>query len=323
VRFRGGHHGSSLALRLAVAAGVDGKVASLPDELERFHDHELVKEKLLSGMDMNHINTESKIRTKCKETAERSIGDYVKESGNLSRLQNDICECDSMLERMETMLMHFQQDLGTISADIATLQDSSKLMTQKLSNRRAAAAHLTTFVAGMALDRNLIVNICEGDANETFLAYLLQLNARIEFSRSPAALDSLAARELQAEFDKLKQKAVSKVRSFLLQKVGTLSLPKTNFQILQQGVLMKYCRFVRFLKQESRECFDELKAFYSETMSRVLVTNFRGYIRSLLRLQHGGAKSELLGSTSEDARGLFAMAARLPFRCDGTRISQQ
>ena len=37
--------------------------------------------------------------------------------------------------------------------------------------------------------------------------------------------------------------------------------------------------------QESRECFDELKAVYSETMSRVLATNFRGYIRSLLRLQ--------------------------------------
>lgn len=33
-----------------------------------------------------------------------------------------------MLERMETMLLHFQQDLGMISADIATLQDSSKLV---------------------------------------------------------------------------------------------------------------------------------------------------------------------------------------------------
>ena len=38
------------------------------------------------------------------------------------------------------------------------------------------------------------------------------------------------------------------MREFLLQKVQLLGKPKTNFQILQQNVLLKYKYFVEFLQ---------------------------------------------------------------------------
>jgi hypothetical protein len=48
------------------------------------------------------------------------------------------------------------------------------------------------------------------------------------------------------------------VREFLLQKIYTLKRPKTNIQIIQQNVLLKYKYFIRFLRQHGKEIYDEV-----------------------------------------------------------------
>lgn len=50
------------------------------------------------------------------------------------------------------------------------------------------------------------------------------------------------------------------VREFLLQKLYTLKRPKTNIQIIQQNVLLKYKYFIRFLRQHGKEIYDEVRA---------------------------------------------------------------
>ncbi len=44
--------------------------------------------------------------------------------------------CDQILESMETLLTGFQEDLGSISAEIQTLQTQSLSMNVKLRNRK-------------------------------------------------------------------------------------------------------------------------------------------------------------------------------------------
>lgn len=47
---------------------------------------------------------------------------------------------------------------------------------------------------------------------------------------------------MEPQLEKLRVKAVGKVRSFLLHQIETLKEPKTNIQVLQQHVLLKYSK---------------------------------------------------------------------------------
>ena len=60
---------------------------------------------------------------------------------------------------------------------------------------------------------------------------------------------------------------------------------KTNIQILQQNVLLKQKYMVTFLRQHGPEVFQEMRAAYVETLSRVLSSHFRSYLGALERLQ--------------------------------------
>ena len=87
-----------------------------------------------------------------------SIADYISQSGNIAQLHNQVtiaknhprnsCKleelavfqvssCDSILARMENLLLSFQSDLGSISTEILSLQQQSVEMNLRLKNRQA------------------------------------------------------------------------------------------------------------------------------------------------------------------------------------------
>lgn len=59
---------------------------------------------------------------------------------------------------------------------------------------------------------------------------------------------------------RLRVKAVGRVRDFMLAKFNLLQKPRTNFQILQQSVLLKYKTFMSFLADHGQEVFPEVRA---------------------------------------------------------------
>ena len=68
---------------------------------------------------------------------------------------------------------------------------------------------------------------------------------------------------------RLRLKAVSKVRSFLLAQISALRKPKTNLTILQNNVLLKYKDCVAFLRNNAPAVFNEVKHTYTDTISQV------------------------------------------------------
>jgi hypothetical protein len=62
-----------------------------------------------------------------------------------------------ILERMETILLSFQSDLGSISHEILTLQQESVQMNVKLKNRQAVRGELSQFVDDMVVPEEMIV----------------------------------------------------------------------------------------------------------------------------------------------------------------------
>jgi hypothetical protein len=60
---------------------------------------------------------------------------------------------------MESMLMSFQSDLGSISNEILDLQSKSVSMSQQLNNRQAVRGLLSQFIDDMAVPETLITYV--------------------------------------------------------------------------------------------------------------------------------------------------------------------
>ena len=85
-----------------------------------------------------------------------SIKDYIRESGNIANLHNQIDDCDKILEAMENMLLGFQKELGSLSSEIESLQKQSISMSVQLCNRQAVRGELSLFVDDMIVTETLI-----------------------------------------------------------------------------------------------------------------------------------------------------------------------
>lgn len=72
---------------------------------EQLDDKE-IQEILKTGTDLRQYSRQ--IEKEFKEVENKSIEDYIKESQNIANLHNQIGNCDTILERMESMLLNFQ-----------------------------------------------------------------------------------------------------------------------------------------------------------------------------------------------------------------------
>lgn len=66
--------------------------------------------------------------------------------------------------------------------------------------------------------------------------------------------------------------------------MNNLRKPKTNFQILQESVLLKFKPLLCFLKEHSQETFVELTNYYSEVMSKIYYHLIKTYIKESKKL---------------------------------------
>lgn len=72
---------------------------------EQLDDKE-IQEILKTGTDLRQYSRQ--IEKEFKDVENKSIEDYIKESQNIANLHNQIGNCDTILERMESMLLNFQ-----------------------------------------------------------------------------------------------------------------------------------------------------------------------------------------------------------------------
>lgn len=187
---------------------------------------------------------------------------------------------------MEDMLGKFQADLGNISTEIRALQEQSQTMSIKLKNRKGTEQKLSQFIESVAIPPALIEGTLQAEVDDTFHEHLLNLHKKLNFlEKNDAAQNSAAYKDVAPELEKLRVKAISKSRDYLMQRIYALRKPKTNIQILQQNVLLKYKYLVTFLRLHGGEIFNEVRVAYIDTLSRVLSSHFRAYLAAIERLK--------------------------------------
>ncbi|KAJ8377885.1 hypothetical protein AAFF_G00250360 [Aldrovandia affinis] len=246
-------------------------------------EDDLVKEALKTGVDLRQYSKQ--VETELQRIEQASIKDYIKESQNIASLHNQITACDSILERMEGMLSGFQSDLSSISSEIQTLQQQSVSMNVRLKNRQAVRSQLSQLVDELVVPGAMISVILECAVTEQeFLEQLHELNNKINFAKELSFRETLACSDIQDIVDRLKIKAVTKIREFILQKIYSFRKPMTNYQI-PQNTLLKYRFFYQFLLANERQVAKEIRDEYVDTMSKIYYSYFKSYGGRLLKVQ--------------------------------------
>ncbi|XP_035284120.1 vacuolar protein sorting-associated protein 52 homolog [Anguilla rostrata] len=269
-------------------------------------EDDLVKEALKTGVDLRQYSKQ--VETELQRIEQASIKDYIKESQNIASLHNQITACDSILERMEGMLSGFQSDLSSISSEIQTLQQQSVSMNVRLKNRQAVRCHLSQLVDELVVPGAMISVILESPVTEQeFLEQLHELNNKINFAKELSFRETLACSDIQDIVDRLKIKAVSKIREFILQKIYSFRKPMTNYQI-PQNTLLKYRFFYQFLLANERQVAKEVRDEYVDTMSKIYYSYFKSYSGRLLKVQYEEVadKDDLMGVEDTAKKGFFS-----------------
>uniref|UniRef100_A0AAY4D292 Vacuolar protein sorting-associated protein 52 homolog n=1 Tax=Denticeps clupeoides TaxID=299321 RepID=A0AAY4D292_9TELE len=258
-------------------------------------EDDLVKEALKMGVDLRQYSKQ--VEGELQRIEQASIKDYIKESQNIASLHNQITACDSILERMEGMLSGFQSDLSSISSEIQTLQQQSVSMNMRLKNRQAVRSQLSQLVDELVVPKTMILVILESPVTEQeFLEQLHELNKKINFAKELSFRETLACSDIQDNVDRLKIKAVTKIREFIVQKIYSFRKPMTNYQI-PQNTLLKYRFFYQFLLANERTVAKELRDEYVDTMSKIYYSYFKSYSGRLLKVQYEDVadKDDLMG----------------------------
>jgi hypothetical protein len=285
----------------------DISLEGLQQELEECESDEVVANILSSGDKLREYA--KGVENNLRKVELDSIEDYIKESDNLVSLHDQIRDCDSILSQMETLLSGFQEEIGSISSDIKILQEKSMDMGLRLKNRRVAESKLAKFVEDIIVPPKMIDVIVDGEVNEEYMKTLEILSKKLKFVEADQAVkSSKALKDVEPELEKLRQKAISKVYDFIVQKLIALRKPKTNIQILQQSVLLKYKYIISFLKEHGKEVFMDVRAAYIDTMNKVLSAHFRAYIQALEKLQLDIATAYDLIGVETRTTGLFSRA---------------
>ncbi|XP_056299465.1 vacuolar protein sorting-associated protein 52 homolog [Pseudoliparis swirei] len=269
-------------------------------------EDDLVKEALRTGVDLRQYSKQ--VEAELQRIEQASIKDYIKESQNIALLHNQITACDSILERMEGMLSGFQSDLSSISSEIQTLQQQSVSMNVRLKNRQAVRSHLSQLVDELVVPGAMISSILDSPVTEQeFLEQLHELNNKINFAKELSFRETLACSDIQDIVDRLKLKAVSKIREFILQKIYSFRKPMTNYQI-PQNTLLKFRFFYQFLLANERTVAKEIRDEYVDTMSKIYYSYFKSYSGRLLKVQYEEVadKDDLMGVEDTAKKGFFS-----------------
>lgn len=275
------------------------------NQLHQNLEDDVVQEILKTGTDLRQYSRQ--IEKELKEVENNSIQDYIKESQNIASLHNQIVSCDQILERMECMLLGFQTDLSSISSEILTLQKKSIAMSQQLSNRQAVRGQLSQFIDDMGVSESLITGILDCPVTEKeFLMQLTILNHKINFVKEQNFKEAKSCNDVRDILDKLKIKAMSKIRTYLLEQVYKFRKPMTNYQV-PQNAMLKFKFFFEFILSNERNVAQEICGEYVDTMSKIYYSYFKSYSGRLMKLQfeEGATKDDLMGIEDNASRGIF------------------
>ena len=143
-------------------------------------------------------------------------------------------------------------------------------MSIRLKNRRAVEEKIQKFLDNSSVLPQVATSIVSPHINEAFLEAVVTLSKRLKYleQQTPASdgssidvapNDTSYGRTILPDLERLKIKAVGKIRDYFISQFSAIRKPKTNIQMMQQNSLVKYCKLFVFVQNESPVVADELR----------------------------------------------------------------
>ena len=251
--------------------------------MEKHMDDTLIQQAVTQGMDLREYA--SQIKSDLRKEENKTLVQYTKEGVKMARLYLEICDCDDVLKNMEEMLSTFQLNLSSISSEIDYLQEASTSMSQKLKNRKEVVSELGQVVERLAVSELMIKQIIESPVQEQgFSDALGELSQRIDYLKELDFLGAVAADDVRSVLEKLRLKAISKIRENIFEKIYQCRKPMSNYQVPQNN-LIKFKHFNEFLMAHSRETAVQVREEYVATLGKMHFSYFKEYHARLQKLE--------------------------------------
>ncbi|KAI9850193.1 MAG: hypothetical protein M1838_006002 [Thelocarpon superellum] len=242
--------------------------------------------------------------------------DYAKEQVKFEELHSSILGCDKVLASVETYLTSFQTDLGVVSAEIETLQSRSTSLNARLENRRTVEKLLGPAVEEFSISPTVVMKVAEGPIDEAWVQALMEVDQHANAVDAKAKLQPhvKAVEDIQPLLNDMINKAVERIRDYLVTQIKSFRSPNINAQIIQRKSFVKYRELHVFLARHHPTLAEEIGQAYINTMRWYYLSHFTRYQKALDKLRlYVMDKQDVLGADELARRRRPAAAAHDPF----------
>lgn len=236
----------------------------------------------------------------------QSVVEYDKEKDKFEDLHQSILACDEVLKSVETYLTNFQADLGAVSAEIESLQNRSIALNTKLQNRKVVEKLLGPAVEDISISPVVVRKIAEGPIDDGFLRALSELSSRSRTiaAKSKEQSDLKALSDIKPLVEDLTNKAVERIRDYIVAQIKAIRSPSINAQIIQEQAFIKYKDLYVFLAKHQPDLAQQISQAYVYTMRWYYLNHFTRYRMALEKLKLQVLdKYDILGEDPSSKRG--------------------
>ncbi|GLI77480.1 vacuolar protein sorting-associated protein 52 [Penicillium ochrochloron] len=268
-------------------------------------------------------------KTKRSEVNAQTIKQFEQERDKFQDLHTSITGCDDVSKSVELYLNDFQTELGAVSAEIETLQTRSTQLNAMLDNRRNVERLLGPAVEEISISPKTVRTIVEGPMDENWVRALNEIDARTTSIEAKASSSSgfKAIEDVRPLLVDVKNKAIERIRDYLVSQIRAMRSPNINSQIIQQQRLVKFKDLYTYLSNAHPDLAGQIAQAYINTMRWYYTSNFTRYLQALEKIKvYPSDRNEVLGGDPSAHRtgnilpgGRAGSAAHDPFSL-GRRI---
>lgn len=300
---------------LEVLNGIIGKEQRQMD-LPQLSDEPYTKPKELSEtIDFNGMSLEQFVaipdpppvrKSPNSDVNAQTIQQFEQERDKFQELHTSITGCDDVSKSVELYLNDFSNELGAVSAEIETLQTRSTQLNAMLENRRNVERLLGPSVEEISISPKAVRTIAEGPMDETWVRALNEIDARTSSIEAKASSSSgfKAIEDVRPLLINVKDKAIERIRDYLVSQIRAIRSPNINAQILQQQRLVKFKDLYSYLFKAHPKLAGEISQAYINTMRWYYTFNFTRYLQALDKIKvYPSDRNEVLGGDPHGNRG--------------------
>ena len=180
--------------------------------------------------------------------------------------------------------------MAAVAAEIETLQNRSSTLNTKLENRKVVERVLGPEVEAFGIPPAAVRKITEGTVDDSWVRALEELEKRSKSidMKLKEGKDMKAAQDVRPLIDDVSNKAVERIRDYVVSQVRALRSPSINAQIIQQNSFLRYRGVFGFLAQRQPQLAEEITQAYVNTMRWYYLNHFTRYKAALdnLNIHH-------------------------------------